>query len=378
MGLLWILVSECVKLLFTRNYVNFETSIWKRSMQENIVIIKLFQACAVRYAGRPLEDLTEHIPYTNKEVDLPMIPGVDVQNLLGSGVVALTYDATYKGEKLVIKVKRRGIETRIKRDVNAARWWIRILTWFPSIQILNLNDAFAEVQDMLHTQLDFRQEVRSQKEYRAMLSHPNIVIPELFEELCTETVIVMRKLDGERLSSIPFEAREPYATWVAHAIITSVMHGLIHADMHVGNVVFMKNSIGIIDFGLMIRLNASDHVAYLSVLQYIIAKNYPEVAESLLDNFIHPTKSVEQLDPEARTTIVTVLSATATRLLSAHSTVTVSDILQIGKAVLPYGLYITPTIYRLVVSMAANELLINNLTTSSTALLFGQGKARLL
>ena len=361
MGLLWILVSECVKLVYTRNYADFETALWTRGMRENVVIIKLFQACAVRYSGNPLENLADHIPYDSSEVEIPDIPDVTLHSVLGSGVVALTYDATLGGRPVVVKVKRRGIDARIHRDLHVAQWWMWTISWVPGLSVVH--DAFAEVQDLLRTQLDFTAEAKSQIEYKRMLSNAHIVVPEVHEHLCTDSILVMQKLDGKALSEISTSEREKYATWMAQAVFASIMHGLIHADMHVGNVVFMPNAIGIIDFGLTMRLSASDHIAYVGIIQDMVICNYAGIAEKIVDTILLPTEKVEGLDSKHKARLLCTITKIAESILSDHPTIRVADIVQIGREVRPFGLSITPTIYRLVVSMAAHELLIRKITT---------------
>ena len=369
---LWMF--ESVRYAWTWNKAEYVSRLWIGSMRINVVATKVFQAVAVRYLGRSLEVNIDQVPYTNDEVQVPVVDGVEVGEVIGSGMVAVVFAGTTSTGKVVLKVKRRHIATRIDSGLRDARRILWLMQWIPSLRVLGLESVHAEVREMLHSQLDFAQEVRNQTEYRGMFSSDSsVVVPRVLEELCTEDMIVMERLTGTRAPTHRSESAEA----IASAIAASIIKGIVHADLHVGNVIFMDARVGIIDFGLMLRLSDTELDAYTSIFTAGVSREFTVAADNALRFYIEPPKAMANLPAMDQLKLSNEVAKLYEKAVTDRKQFGVADVLALAALVRPHGMSIAPIFYKTMMSMAAGDLLMKDLTPEPTELLLKQVSLKL-
>jgi ubiquinone biosynthesis protein len=328
-------------------------------MRINVVMTKVFQAVAVRYLGRSLEVNIDRVPYTDDEIDVPILEGVTVGKVIGSGMVAVVFEGMSEVGPVVLKVKRRNIERRIEEGLRDAERILTFIRFCPGTGVLGLDTVHDEVKELLLGQLDFMQEAANQIDYKEMLEgNETIVIPTVYEDWCTEDMIVMEKLSGTRHPT----HRKESANAIASAIGASVVEGLLHADLHVGNVIFMGEKVGIIDFGLMLRLSPEELEAYTGIFSSSILKNYNKAAELAMVNYMQPSDVLTNLPEDTRLKLVTDMSNLFERAQLVNKSFGVTEVLSLASLVRPHGLTISPIFYKTMMSMAAGDMLMKDLT----------------
>jgi predicted unusual protein kinase regulating ubiquinone biosynthesis (AarF/ABC1/UbiB family) len=344
-------------------------------MRINVVVTKVFQAVAVRYLGRSLQVNIDTVPYTSDEIETPVIEGVEVGKVIGAGMVAVVFEGVSDHGPIVLKVKRRNIATRIERGLRDARHLLAFLHWFPCLRVLGLDTIHEEVQELLLGQLDFEQEVQNQIDFKAMVAdNPNLVVPIVYEEWCTKDMIVMEKLEGTRHPTHKKEA----ATAIASAIASSVIKGVIHADLHIGNVIFMEEKVGIIDFGLMLRLSPSELNAYTTIFTAGILKQFNVAADKAIRYYMHPPELIQNLPPSTLEKLASDISLLYKGSVQVRKSFGVNEVLAMAALVRPYGLTIAPIFYKTMMSMAAGDLLMKELTPEPLDFILTQVAMRLL
>ena len=367
--LIGLFIYETCRFACLWNKSDYITRLWLGSMQINVVITKVFQAVSVRYLGRSLEVNIDRVPYTTSEINIPIVVGVKVGEVIGSGMVAVVFEGMTLDGPVILKVKRRNIATRIDSGLRDARRILWMLHWLPGLRSLGLDAVHTEVREMLLGQLDFRQEVRNQQEFGALFTaHTNIVIPKIYEELCTDDVIVMERLIGTRIPTRKHET----AIAIASTIAASVLKGIVHADLHMGNVIFMEERVGIIDFGLMLRLSPLELDAYRSIFTASAMKDFRDAADKALRFYMLPINAMHDLSVEIQCKLAEEIASLYENALLTHNSFGVSDVLSMATVVRPYGMSIAPIFYKTMMSMAAGDLLMKNLTPEPTELLLQQ------
>lgn len=165
------------------------------------------------------------------------------------------------GERVAIKVQRPQARDQIERDLAILTIGARVLDWIPSVHLLSLPGAVERFGEALANQLDFRLEAANNRRLGANLaSLKGVRVPDLFEDLCTERVLVMEFIDGTKATSPERvkdrKARRRLAARGGEAILKMVFSdGFVHADMHPGNILLMEDgTLVFIDLGMVAEI----------------------------------------------------------------------------------------------------------------------------
>jgi predicted unusual protein kinase regulating ubiquinone biosynthesis (AarF/ABC1/UbiB family) len=349
----WILFSEGCRYAWTRNYSAFVRGVSARLMRKNLVYTKVFQAIVAKYA--PCE-MAHNIPYPPDEVAPALSAGLEAGGVIGSGMVAVVFAGTANGRPVAIKVKRKDIAAKLAAGLRDVKRTLGALAWLPWLRRFSLLEVLAEVREMLLAQIDFEQEARNQTRFRAMYAfNKRIVVPKLHPEFCTSEQLVMDLLQG----GPPQDCPDAAALFSQVIVKSAVIDGFIHADMHVGNVFFMKEGLGIIDFGLMLELTKEQQDAYIILSKFLLANCYDEAAIYTLNTYF--TRA-----PQMPPNLVPKISAIF-RAVKQRNVFGVNEVAEMAAAAYPYK--VAPFFYKIVLSMGAADALLQKLSSTSLDLL---------
>ena len=196
------------------------------------------------------------------------------------------------GTDVVVKVQRPGVRAVVERDLDIVRRLAATLhkrtRWGRAAGLVDLADGFTRA---IREELDFNIEARNIAAVRAsVLDESEVVLPEPYEALCTERVLVMRRLRGVPLADaravIASRGLEP--TDVARTLLFCVLRqimigGVFHADPHPGNVLLLDDGrLGLLDFGSVGRLDAALRQALQRLLLGLDSGDPGTVADALL------------------------------------------------------------------------------------------------
>lgn len=167
------------------------------------------------------------------------------------------------GERVVVKLRRPGIESQIETDVEIlfriaglARERIRPELFDP-VQLVE------ELARHIRRELDFRAEARSIQRFRENFrEHPDVYVPKVHWGMTTERMLVMEYVDGAKVSDVArIEEwgldRRCIAQKGARAFFKQVMiDGFFHGDPHPGNILVQPDGrLVFLDFGVVGRLD---------------------------------------------------------------------------------------------------------------------------
>jgi ubiquinone biosynthesis protein len=172
------------------------------------------------------------------------------------------------GTEVVIKVRRRGIHDRVERDVRALTWLAhKMIGRIPVASLANppvLVELFAEC---ITEELDFRLERENMRHVAATLTVGVSRVPEVFEDLVREGVMVMEFVEGEKLGEIAEGGELILKQLMSIMIEGATIHGVFHGDLHGGNMIVSKSGeIVLIDFGITARLDERERVSFAKLL----------------------------------------------------------------------------------------------------------------
>lgn len=216
---------------------------------------------------------------------------------LGSASIAQVHGARLTtGEDVVLKVQRPGIVHKINDDLNVLYFIAELLEkYIPEVRSFNPVGMVDEYFKTLELETNFVVEANNIRRFKENFSPPyehsqKIIIPQVYFDLTTERVLTMQRLMGKTLSDptslqqsgvSPDEVvRLGLKTYLKMVFVD----GFFHGDLHAGNfVVFPNNVIGLIDFGVVGRLNSKTQMSIVNMLIALSKEDYLRLAYEYVD-----------------------------------------------------------------------------------------------
>jgi ubiquinone biosynthesis protein len=135
----------------------------------------------------------------------------------------------------------------------------------PELQPYRPHATVAEFRRVVRRELDYGREARNLQQFERNFSRsPHVRIPQMYPDLCTSRVLTMEWLDGPKLSDpvvkqLPDTDLSRVARHGAEMYLDMIFqHGFYHGDPHPGNLIVLPNgAIGLLDFGMVARLDES-------------------------------------------------------------------------------------------------------------------------
>jgi ubiquinone biosynthesis protein len=223
---------------------------------------------------------------------LKIFKSVEAQPL-GAASIAQVHRARLADDsRVVIKVQRPGIEEVIHEDLGILTLLAELLDrYVPEARIYNPRGIVEEFAKSLEQETNFVVEGNNiQRFARNFAADPDIKIPRVYTEYTGRKVLVMEELEGIPLShSENFEPagldRKLILRRGLRCYLRMVFtHGLFHGDLHAGNLFIMPdNKIGLIDFGVVGRLNKKTQTAISNMLLALAEEDYDRLAYLYVD-----------------------------------------------------------------------------------------------
>lgn len=227
---------------------------------------------------------------------------------LGSASVAQAHAAVLRsGADVVVKVRRPGLEKVIGRDLVILRWLARTaegrFSWARKLGTIGLAAEFA---DALVAELDFATEARSIAEIAAAVAHePLVQVPQVHGEFTRPGLIVMERLIGPPLATLPSGAATANSERLADALCNSQVRAMLdgerfHGDPHPGNVLILEDGrLGLIDLGLSSKLDTFERTSVFQMLLGMHQRQPALVYEALVtigavDPAVHEPDEIER------------------------------------------------------------------------------------
>lgn len=199
------------------------------------------------------------------------------------------------GTTVAVKILRPGIVPEVRRDIDIALRVAATLTrTVPQARQVGLREIVGQYTDDLLRQLDFRMEGRNLSALRAIQARDGaddgLRLPEFYERLSTDGVLVMEFLPGETLSTWKERHRAsgpdlaPAMRRILRAFLRQmVLDGFYHADLHPGNIMILPDgSPALVDFGSVGRLDNELRSTIQELLVAYLQSDTQRISDGLL------------------------------------------------------------------------------------------------
>ncbi|GAA3219738.1 ABC1 kinase family protein [Nonomuraea helvata] len=191
----------------------------------------------------------------------------------------------HTGESVVVKVRRPGIQSVVAKDLDIVRRLAATLEsrtrWGRSLGLGDLAEGFATA---IREELDFRVEAANMAAVAAS-DGGGVTYPAPISAMCTERVLVMRRLSGRPVTTATPEQGPRLARDLLDCLLRQILvEGVFHADPHPGNLMLLEDgTLGLLDFGSVGRLDGSVRSA---LQRFLLAMNRQDplgVTDALLE-----------------------------------------------------------------------------------------------
>lgn len=217
------------------------------------------------------------------------------KDAIASASIASVFTATLStDEKVVIKVKRPGIDQIIESDFQLLKVLVKTLEstseqfkWFAMSRTLE------EFHRAIKNELNLMYELRNLERLNTNLSKLKDIevlkLPTPYRELSNENVLVLEYLEGIPFSKLTPEDVTPKLKQSLLQCVQLFMNsmlrdGFFHADLHGGNFLRLENGqIGVVDFGLVGTLSQKNKKTFMSLLYNLSTGDFDRLTYELLD-----------------------------------------------------------------------------------------------
>jgi ubiquinone biosynthesis protein len=187
----------------------------------------------------------------------------------------------HDGTRVVVKVQVPGIDQIVEADIAALRTLAAAVGELPGV---DLDALVTELSRALATELDYIAEAAALRRFAALAS--GALVPKPIDALSTTRVLVMTRIDGERL--IAYLARADaaardrlFATLVDEIAQQILVRGFVHADPHPGNYLVADERLALLDFGCTLELSTIERAGYARLVIAIAGRDGAAAAREL-------------------------------------------------------------------------------------------------
>ncbi|AEK60480.1 ubiquinone biosynthesis regulatory protein kinase UbiB [Collimonas fungivorans] len=234
---------------------------------------------------------------------------------VASASIAQVHFATLKnGKEVAVKVLRPGMKKSIDEDValmHIAAGLVEKL-WADGRR-LKAREVVGEFDKYLHDELDLMREAANGSQLRRNFANSDLlVVPEMYWDYCSSSVIVMERMHGipisqlDRLRDAGVDLGKLSRDGVEIFFTQVFRDGFFHADMHPGNILVSVAPATFgryiaLDFGIVGTLNDFDKDYLSQNFLAFFQRDYKRVAEAHIESGWAPKETrVDELESAVR------------------------------------------------------------------------------
>jgi len=188
----------------------------------------------------------------------------DVTPIAAASLGQVHRAALRSGKEVAVKVQRPNVREQVLKDMETVDEVADFLDHHThAARRVGLKRMAGEMRQSLLRELDYRLEAQNMRTIGANLaSFRRIVVPQPVDDYCTERVLTMDYISGQKITSAsPLVLADAHSTELAEDLFRAYLHqvmldGIFHADPHPGNVLLTDDArIALLDLGMVSRLS---------------------------------------------------------------------------------------------------------------------------
>ncbi|XP_049936186.1 uncharacterized protein LOC116262232 isoform X2 [Nymphaea colorata] len=207
---------------------------------------------------------------------------------IAAASIAQVHHAILKNlQEVAVKVQYPGLEERMMTDIATMSVLSKSLSWlFPEYQF---EWIVPEFEKSISAELDFLQEAKnSERTSKNLKKHKMIIVPQVYWDLTTKSVLTMQFFYGHKVDDIQFlKEMGLKPKKVAQALMEAFaemifVHGFVHGDPHPGNILVSPEgsegfTIVLLDHGIYRELDDRFRLDYCHLWKAMILLDVDEI-----------------------------------------------------------------------------------------------------
>ena len=334
-----IFMLETIYYLIYRDYKKFIFNISTKLAKDNILYVKIFQAFAFNNKlidetiNNEIIKFTNSVPYNDDDIDwktfykITSKYGLNDQNSypINSGMISLVFKLPIITEEngpefLILKMKRNNIDKKLQESIENFKDILYIISFIPFLNNLEIQRLFEKNINSLKEQLDFKKEINNTLEMKNICKINDFIeIPNIYQEITDyfPNAILMEYIDGKHIQDIDKNDYYEFSKLIfKYGCISIASHGIFHGDLHSGNILFIKNDqnsilpkyqIGVIDFGIVMKISEENRKGFLKFLSELFISNTYDLARIIFDLLLEPKEIIKNLDDHHKNNILSII-----------------------------------------------------------------------
>lgn len=212
---------------------------------------------------------------------------------LAAGSIAQVHSAQLAdGTTVVIKIQRPGIKQLIETDLDLMTTIAELMEkYIPESRFMRPSAMVQALSDALTAELDFVREAGSMSKMAANFKDiQHIHFPTVYWNLSTSKVLTLSHMDGlpaddrDRMVAAGIDVKLLMSRGMGMFMKMVFVDGFFHGDLHPGNILAKPNSeIGLLDFGLVIRLSSRTRENLAGLLLSLAREDYEGMVNYYLE-----------------------------------------------------------------------------------------------
>tara|TARA_A100000164_G_scaffold295350_1_gene269279 strand:+ start:118 stop:1683 length:1566 start_codon:yes stop_codon:yes gene_type:complete len=239
-----------------------------------------------------------------------------IRKPVASASVAQVHFATLKnGTEVAVKILRPNVRKIISKDIDLMYIFANLIeNWWKDGKRLKPVEVVKEFEKYLYDELDLIREAANASQLKRNFdSSKLLLVPEMFWDYCSESVIVMKRMKGipvsqiDRIIEAGIDLKKLSRDGVEIFFTQVFRDGFFHADMHPGNIMVSNDpeTYGryiAIDFGIMGTLSDFDKDYLSQNFLAFFRRDYKRVAQAHIESgWVPKDTRVDDLESAVRT-----------------------------------------------------------------------------
>jgi len=192
---------------------------------------------------------------------------------------------THTDRHLALKIQYPGIRQSIDSDVDNVASLLRISRLLPPE--LALEPLLEEAKRQLHEEADYHREAEHLQRFAVLLEdEPELLVPDVAEDLSRENILAMDRLEGEpveSLASAPQATRDRVTGLLLKLLFRELFEfRLVQTDPNFANFIYNAQTaqLGLLDFGATRRYSGTVTEGYRGLLAAALHNDHDAMAQS--------------------------------------------------------------------------------------------------
>jgi len=182
---------------------------------------------------------------------------------LAAASLGQVHRARYRGEEVIVKVLRPGVEELVATDIRVVQNLVFVLEQFIDHHIIrSTRTIIDEFSRVIAEEMDFHHEADNVEKFGELFRESDfVIIPPVYREVTTTRVLVMRFFEGFRVTEVNeilrhnIDTRKMIENLIGFYGDQLLVHGFFHADPHPGNILIRPDSrIVLLDYGMVLEV----------------------------------------------------------------------------------------------------------------------------